>query len=249
MSRPKHIFNLKRERNVPHPRKLKFSLTKDVELPSSVDLRSKCPAIYDQGDLGSCTANAGCAAYSFDDAKFSPSRLFLYYNERVDDHDVAEDAGSSLSECVHALERFGVCSEAHWPYDITKFAKRPSGKCYIEARRHVAVEAHQLSQTVQDMKACLAGGFPFILGIEVFSGLESDDAASTGIVPMPDQDEKSLGGHAVVCVGYDDSKNWWIMRNSWGNWGDQGYFYLPYDYLTDQNISSDFWVIKKVSSK
>lgn len=242
-----HIFNLKREKNVQHPRKLKFEHEKAI-LPSSVDLRSKMPPIYDQGDLGSCTANAGCAAFAFDDNKINPSRLFLYYNERKDDGDIQEDAGSSLSECVTALEKYGVCAEASWPYIISKFKTAPPAKCYTEAKKHVAVEAHQLGQTVNEMKACLASGFPFILGIEVFSGLESAQAAKTGVVPMPHKDEKSLGGHAIVCCGYDDKKKVWIMRNSWSaQWGMHGYFTLPYAYLTDANIASDFWVIKKVS--
>jgi C1A family cysteine protease len=82
----------------------------------------------------------------------------------------------------------------------------------------------------------------------VFSGLESEEVAQTGVVPMPEEDEKSLGGHAIVCVGYDDKKKVWIMRNSWGEtWGDKGYFYLPQEYLTDANIASDFWTIRKVS--
>jgi C1A family cysteine protease len=95
------------------------------------------------------------------------------------------------------------------------------------------------------MKACLASGYPFIFGFTVYDSFESDAVAKTGIVPMPSKTELVLGGHAVMAVGYDDSKKWFIVRNSWGeDWGDKGYFYIPYDYLTNKNLASDFWTIK-----
>lgn len=236
-------YNLKFERTV-HQRQLKFAAK---ALPSAVDLRDKMPPVYDQGDLGSCTANAGCAAVTFLDSKMDPSRLFLYYVERRDDGDVKSDAGSTLSECCKALEKYGVCSEKLWPYDISKFADLPPRKCFTEAKKHQALEVHQIGQTVNEMKACLASGFPFILGISIFPGFESDQAAKTGMIPMPKKHEKSLGGHALICCGYDDAKQVWIIRNSWSeNFGDKGYCYLPFEYLTDERIASDFWVIKRI---
>lgn len=240
-------YNLRRERTqVDHTRK--FNAPHVAKLPASVDLRSKFPPVYDQGQLGSCTANAGCGAYRFDDKVYSPSRLFLYYNERAIDGDINYDAGSSLSTCVKALETYGVCTEAAWPYNINKYTIKPPTACYTAAKNHVVVQAKQVQQTLQGMKTCLASGLPFILGIEVFSGLESDQAAQTGYVPMPSPGEQSIGGHAIVCVGYNDANKHWIMMNSWGSdWGAKGFFYLPYAYLTDTNITSDLWVLLKVS--
>jgi len=240
-------YNLKRERTiVPHDRH--FHAAPNLKLPTIVDLRPKFLPVYDQGQLGSCTANAGCGAYRFDDKVYSPSRLFLYYNERALDGDIPDDAGSSLSQCVNALEKFGVCTEASWPYDITKFTNKPPQACYNTAKSHKVVQAHQVAQTLVGMKSCLASGLPFILGIEVFSGLESDQAATTGVVPMPSPGEQSIGGHAICCVGYDDTKGHWIMMNSWGSdWGANGFFYLPYAYLTNTTFTSDLWVLLQVT--
>ena len=155
-------------------------------MPSTVDLRDKFWAVYDQGQLGSCTANAGCGAYNYISKNPpDPSRLFLYFNERVLDGDISEDAGSSLHQCVNALETFGVCSEILWPYDISKFAIQPPQNCYNEAKQHEVIQAKQINQSINAMKSCLAGGYPFIFGIDVYSSFESDQANQTGVIPMP----------------------------------------------------------------
>lgn len=241
-------YNLTSERTIVPPHKImKFATT---ILPTKVDLRSSpnCPQVYDQGELGSCTANAGCNAYRFLDKTYAPSRLFLYYNERAQDGDIPSDAGSSLSECVRALETFGVCKETTWPYNISKFAMKPLATAFTEAKQHMLLQAHQVNQNINDMKSCLASGSPFILGILVYASFESVHAASTGIIPMPAAHEQLLGGHAVLCVGYDDSKQWWIIMNSWGSgWGAKGFFYLPYAYLTTARLASDFWALQKVT--
>jgi C1A family cysteine protease len=60
--------------------------------------------------------------------------------------------------------------------------------------------------------------------------------------------ERQLGGHAVMAVGYDDENQWLIVMNSWGaSWGDKGFFYLPYEYITNNNLSDDFWTIRQVT--
>src|ERR1700761_6388176 len=129
-----HKYNLKRERVICQ-KKLKCTLQN--QLPPTVDLRDKFGPVYDQGNLGSCTANAGAAAYNYiSKCPQNPSRLFLYYNERLLDGDVSSDAGSSLSQCVNALEQFGVCGEKLWPYDISKFAEYPTQSCYDAAKDH-----------------------------------------------------------------------------------------------------------------
>jgi C1A family cysteine protease len=101
---------------------------------------------------------------------------------------------------------------------------------------------------MDSMKGCLADGYPIVFGFTVYESFEGQDVAQTGVVPMPGVSESVLGGHCVVVVGYDDSKDWFIVRNSWGTgWGDQGYCYMPYQYLTDQNLASDFWTIRAVT--
>lgn len=240
-------FNLKRER-------IKVNETQKVfhsfpTLPETIDLREKFPPVYDQGTLGSCTAQAGIAAYSYLSKRPpNPSRLFLYYNERMLDGDISYDAGSSLYQCVNALKEFGVCPEIMWPYELDKFTIKPPQQCYDKGKLSVVTEAKQLNQTIHEMKRCLASGSPFILGIMIYPSFISEEVTKTGNVPMPSEDEKIIGGHAIVCLGYDESKKVFIMRNSWStNWGDNGHFYLPYDYLSDENLATDCWVIRKTS--
>ena len=97
------------------------------------------------------------------------------------------------------------------------------------------------------MKACLTEGYPFVFGFSVYESFESEEVATRGIMPIPAKNEKLLGGHAVIAVGYDNSKQSFIIRNSWGTkWGIKGYFYMPYSYITDSNKSDDFWTIRLV---
>jgi len=242
-------YNLKVERNVA-PEKVKdYSVSLNSTTPATFDLRNKISIMYDQGPLGSCTANALCYAYIYDDPTYKPSRLFLYYNERYLDRDVNQDAGSTLSQGINALEKYGVCSETTWPYNVSKFAVKPQDIAYTESVKHEVIEANRVLQTMSSLKGCLTSGFPFVVGIEIYASFESNMVSSTGYVPMPDVNhEELLGGHAVICVGFNDSKGVWIMKNSWGSsWGDRGYFYLPYAYLTNTQLSGDVWKITKVS--
>ena len=225
-----------------------------LKLPPSADLRPQCPTVYDQGQLGSCTANAIAAALEFDQIKekqanvFVPSRLFIYYNERAMEGTVNEDSGGQIRDGIKSVAQQGVCPETLWPYDITKFAVKPPQQCYQQALKFKAVQYQRLSQILNQLKGCLASGYPFVFGFSVYESFESPQVAQTGHAPMPAPTEKSIGGHAVMAVGYDDSQNWFIVRNSWGvGWGMEGYFTLPYAYLLEQNLASDFWTIRVVS--
>jgi C1A family cysteine protease len=222
-------------------------------LPPSADLRAACPPVYDQGQLGSCTANAIGAAVEFDQKKqklaqtFTPSRLFIYYNERALEGTVASDSGAMIRDGVKAIASEGVCPEASWPYVEAKFAERPPASCYKIGSAHPAVQYTRLAQDVAQMKACLAAGYPFVFGFTVYESFESDDVASSGIVPMPATSEIAMGGHAVMAAGYDDASQRFLVRNSWGaSWGLGGYFTIPYSYLADGNLADDFWTIRVV---
>jgi C1A family cysteine protease len=224
-------------------------------LPTSADLRPQCPKeVYDQGQLGSCTANSIAGALEFDQIKeveatiFTPSRLFIYYNERSMEHTVNTDSGAQIRDGIKSVGSIGAPPEADWSYDITKFADRPPTKAFTDAPLGKALQYQRVAQVLNQMKGCLASGYPFVFGFTVYDSFETDQVATTGVVPMPATTDKVLGGHAVLAVGYDDKSQRFIVRNSWGpGWGMKGYFTMPYAYLTDSNLSDDFWTVRLVA--
>ena len=221
-----------------------------AKLPRKVDLRPFCSKVEDQGQLGSCTANALAGALEFlerkDKVAFEDfSRLFIYYNERAIEHTIQSDSGAMIRDGIKALAKQGVCLEKKWPYLVSKFKIKPAAYCYKDALNHQITSYHRII-TLNEMRACLAEGFPFVFGFTVYESFESQAVAKTGIVNMPKKEERSLGGHAVLGVGYDDDKKRFIVRNSWGeNWGIKGYFTMPYNYVADRNLSDDFWTIRR----
>jgi C1A family cysteine protease len=238
--------------DLPDARDRVYQLPKKVgALPPAADLRSGCPVVYDQGDLGSCTANAIGAAIEFDQIKQKlaysvPSRLFIYYNERALEGTIDTDSGGQIRDGIKTVAAQGTCPETMWPYVEQSFANRPPAPCYRYAKQHPAVQYARVDQSAAQMKAILAAGYPFVFGFTVYESFESDAVAKSGIVPMPSS-ETLLGGHAVMAVGYDDASQRFLVRNSWGSgWGMGGYFTIPYGYLTDGNLADDFWVIRVV---
>jgi C1A family cysteine protease len=221
-----------------------------AELPSSVDLRPTCPPVVDQGQLNSCTGNALAGVLGFLEIKnqdqfIALSRLFIYYDERAFEHTVDSDSGAMIRDGIKTLAKKGACSEESWPYDISKFAEKPGASCFQEAATHKILEYARL-QTIDEMRGCLADGYPFVFGFSVYDSFESEEVKRTGVVQMPQPDEQQQGGHAVVGVGYDDDQQRFIVRNSWGeDWGMKGYFTIPYAYLSDRNLSDDFWTIRR----
>lgn len=225
-------------------------IQKKIILPKKVDLRTDCSPIENQGALGSCTANALAGALEFLELKdkmklVNLSRLFIYYNERAAEGTVDFDSGAQLRDGIKTLAKLGACPEKDWEYIISKFKIKPPQKAFANAAKHKIISYYRILN-LQQMKNCIANGFPFVFGFVVFESFESKEVAKTGIVNMPRPDEKMLGGHAVVAVGYDDEEERFITRNSWGNkWGVSGYFTIPYEYLADKNLAADMWMILK----
>ena len=227
-----------------------FNLTN--KLKPVIDFRNNFPQIYDQGALASCTANALCGLIGYTYKYLLGSRLFLYYNERLLENNVKFDDGAYLSDGILTLQQNGICPEIFWKYN-NNFAKQPPMSCYNIALKHKIYNVYNIPNSLQIMKQYLSNGYPFVLGICIYESFVSNSVAINGIVSMPNTTtEAFLGGHAVVCVGYNDRMTsngitgFWIMRNSWGtSWGDNGHFYLPYAYLIDINLCSDIWTITK----
>jgi C1A family cysteine protease len=234
--------------DLPDQRDHKY-LKASVSIPKKVDLREKCSPVEDQETLGCCVGNSLVGAMEYlnnveTNTYTDLSRLFVYYNGRDIEGTVTIDNGMYIRNGIKTLAKEGVCIETLWPYTITKFKIKPSMKSYDDALSKKIVEYSRL-ESLDDMKNCLAAGFPFVFGFTVYE--ESiTKAGYTGILDIPTPDEKLVGGHAVMAVGYDDDTQRFLIRNSWGpGWGDKGYFTIPYAYVTNRNLSDDFWCIKK----
>jgi C1A family cysteine protease len=239
-----------------HPDQRDFLLAASgppINLPARTNNRATDVARFDQGNLGSCTDNATVGLYRATGKKlgkpdFIGSRLFLYYNTRLREGTVRSDSGATLRNTLKSIGHEGVCAEATWPYDIAKFTKRPLVAAYREAEKHQALQYLRVPQTIRGVKECLLDGFHFVFGFTVYESFESKEVARTGIMNMPSMSEKTLGGHAVRAVDYDDDLHGGclVVANSWGeDWGDQGYFYMPYEYILRTDLAGDLWTIRE----
>jgi C1A family cysteine protease len=227
-----------------------FPVKAATALPQAVDLRSHFASVYDQGELGSCTANALGGALQYmhmkllnDSTMFS--RLFIYYNERLIEHTTRTDAGAEIRDGIKTLATQGACSETAWPYVISKFKTKPVKKCYTDGLKNKISSYYRITDLNSALQ-CLADGFPFVFGFSVYDAFEGDAVAKTGVLNMPAKGEKMLGGHAVCAVGYDMPSKRFIVRNSWGeSWGQKGYFTMPFDYVMNPNLADDMWTVRK----
>jgi C1A family cysteine protease len=157
---------------------------------------------------------------------------------------INDDAGAMIRDGVKTLVKLGVCSEKKWPYKIAKFTNKPPAACYKEASDHQVTSYHRII-SLQQMRQCLAEGYPFVFGFSVYEAFEGDEVARTGKLNLPKRGEKQLGGHAVMAVGYDESAKRVLVRNSWGaDWGIKGYFTMPYDYISNDNLADDLWTLR-----
>jgi C1A family cysteine protease len=252
---PKHIWTVEHQ----------------VDMPTKKDMRNDyMPPVYDQGQLGSCTANGICAVFDYkynwnnikgkfngdsapDSAPlFTPSRLFVYYNERVMEGDVGSDNGAQIRDGITSISTTGICQESECPYVISSFAHRPTHLAYKDAKNFTAtgksVEVSSIS-----FKTALHNGYPVVFGFSVPSSFEGQDIATNGFLTY-DPSDSIVGGHCVVACGYDDNlvnpnvpndtPGYILVRNSWGaGWGLQGYFWMPYSFVDNANMCSDSWII------
>ena len=213
-----------------------------LTLPDFIDLRSQLPPVWDQGNIGSSVAHA-IADATYLCKGFLPSRLDLYYQARARVHQTSYDAGCSIRSMLKAISNEGVLSESHYPYKEWKFRCKPptEGRVTLSSYTYFALDHQNLS----DLKRCLASGHPFFFGLSAHRAFDSVKMERDGLLSNPIYNEEILGGLCVLCVGYDDSDQQFILRNSWGSsWGQEGYFKAPYSYLTNPKLVSDFWTIR-----
>jgi C1A family cysteine protease len=223
-------------------------------LPAIVDLRRHCPPVYDQRHLNSCSANAIAAALRYDELKEGrrgvppPSRLFIYYNERVLSGVVGTNSPVSLRDGYRTVSKVGACPEAMWPYHVRRFRTIPPPPCFLAAHRRRAIAYYRIRRSIAQLRACLAERYPFVLAIAVHASMMGHGVRRTGIVPVPTRHDPIHGGHAILAVGYDHARRLLIFRNSWGRtWGDRGYGYLPYAFIGSPDLTWDFWTMRRVS--
>jgi len=214
--------------------------------------------VYNQGPIASCTANAIAAAIAFARVRETlphgdrvPSRLFIYFGERVIEGTTASDSGASLRDGIKVVAADGACFEdgaGAWPYVVDQVAVPPPRASFQAALKDRAVAYFRLRQKIAHMEDCIASGYPFVFGFSIFSALESPAVADTGVLPRPTRGEQPIGGHAVMAVGFSRERRAFKVLNSWGEtWGDNGFFWMPYSYIADAGLADDFWTIRLVA--
>ena len=232
-------------------------------LPSLVDLRPYCPRVHEQGHPRTCTAHALAGAYQFEQRRlklkdFPPSRLFIYYNTMAVVRAKRRD-GANLRAALKAVARHGVCPEKQWPFSLTRaaMARKPNRHAYQRAEHHKITRYERITQGRRSraeflrlLKCRLAEGFPFMFAFLIHESFETLHVAKTGVMPLPKRGERKRGWHAVMAVGYDDRRKMVLVRNSWGwSWGIKGYFWMPYEFITNPAVTADFWTVRGVTPR
>ena len=226
-----------------------------LEVLDEVDPRGALPPVYDQGQLGSCTGNALAGAFEYDcilsGIHFgTPSRLFIYYGERVREGTVHTDAGAYGHDGFKVLRKTGAPPEDLWPYDISTFADKPSEEAFQAAAEHkigkyvhpgLGHDVNKLDR-VEAFKRLLSNRQTIAFGFPVYESFESAELAQSGVMSMPRQGERIIGGHEVLLVGYlAEEPEYGLVRNSWGTgWGNGGYFLAPWAWLADPTYCMDW---------
>lgn len=249
-------FGWKRQLPDPRDEAYRLELPPVPSLPRYVNLiPALAPPVWDQGNEGSCTGHGSGAVYfasrkKANQSQFAPSRAMIYYNARLLEGTAKQDSGAYIRDACKGMKTWGVTNERLCPYVAGKYAVKPSAEAYTDAEKHQVLQYNPVTQSYEQLRLCLANGFPFVFGFSVFSSFMTAKVARTGMMPVPDTSNESMvGGHCVACFGYN-SKGYFLCRNSWGyHWGDPdwpGCFWMPASVIIHPDLAADFWVVKTI---
>ena len=233
--------------------------TKWAKRTTNADVYHFAP--FDQGELGSCTANSLAKHFRFaHKLDYDPSRLFIYYMERAMEGSIESDSGAMLSDGMKVLAKMGVPPETEWPYDISKFTDKPTTKVIEDAKKETAHHYYRVLD-VDDLKQVLNAKHVVSFGMTVYETFETQAVSDTAFLPMPKYGENAIGGHAILACDYGVASDWLSaatikklgigsdlevvkVLNSWGeDFGQKGFFFMPLAYFQDPNLVTDLWTI------
>jgi C1A family cysteine protease len=225
---------------------------RNTTLPKEVDLRENFTEIKNQGDLGACTAFAAVGVYEFianaNAKRLDLSEGFVYYMSRSYENSTTEDSGSSIFNAIRSMSEFGVCERRDWNYDSLNYSVEPNDIAKENALKNKVTKAMNVCHKLNDLKSAIADGFPICFTLKIF---ESFGQSLRGFITRPKEEElrgDSNGYHAMVLCGYSDINKLFIVRNSWGKpFGDNGYCYIPYSYIEDENLFNQAFIINEIS--
>jgi C1A family cysteine protease len=221
-----------------------------------IDLREGFPPVMTQGAIGSCTAHGVTCCLRYIIIKHGSraadrdlSRLQLYYDSRVIENSINDDAGAEIRDVIKCARTIGVARENLWPYNPGKYKLRPPENVYEDAHKFTAITYQRLTIQPTDLKVALLTKYPVVFGITLFESFESREVQRSGIVPMPNLEyEKPVGGHCMVLAGYGQIDGHFTVRNSWGpEWGDKGDCYLPAEYVGSALYGADYWRVTRTT--
>jgi C1A family cysteine protease len=229
-----------------------------AELPDEVDNSGLAHRPENQGRQSSCVGHATGTVFEVCRAKdwgggdpanaFQASRAFIYYEARRRQGWEHEDGGCYIRDAMDVCVEQGVPIEQSFPYDEHVYDREPPPEVYHQAEHFQVTRRLKLRNTrLVELLTCLADGYAFEGGLTLYESIESVAVALTGRIPLPGWRESVIGGHALAFLGYSRRTEMFKGQNSWSEqWGDNGFFYVPFDYVTDGQLAADFHTIQRI---
>ncbi len=179
-----------------------------------------------------------------------PSFLFQYYNTRELLGSTHYDSGGTIVSAYKAMSKHGICGAEDWPYDVDKYTIKPPQQAYDNASKHLLLEYFDVGSSLNNLKRCIAAGYGFSFGFQVKESFEDPDGVTKdGIMRKGGFFDRTLGGHAVFAMAYDDNfkthqrhDGAFKIRNSWStSWGPLGgSFWMPYSII-ESDLCDEFF--------